>query len=660
MHAISRVRSLAWLGLALVVSTLGCADDDPSLYEPPVTSQARIDLGASITLSTNRLSLRVRETFQARLRLTLSDGSIRDVTQDASWSSADTSVAWVQKGKLVGVGPGITQVMASYAGRSASAKVMVTTEGLRAIELMPESVVLPKGSRVELSVVGVFDEDARRDITSLVRWRSSDKAVARVQDNSVLGEDVGTASIEATLGAVTGSTQLTVTDARLVDLQVFAPRSSMPMGTAMQLLAEGRFSDGEVSDVSALVEWASQDSNLASIDEHGLLSAHNSGRVSVSARLLGRVAAATISVTAAELRAIAVTPSGAALGVGARLQLHATGRFSDGSTLDVTTRAKWQARNPNLLTVSDETLSKGVARAVQPGRTSVSAALGGVSGITSVVVTAPLLVAITLSPAKISIVDGAVRQLTAMGRYTDGTTADLTGDVSWGIDDPAIATIAGAGAGDAARPGMLQSLQAGRATLTAALAGVKGTAELTVTDHVPVRLEVDDDFVLPRGASRSLTAMVTYSDGERAEVTDVVQWQSSDPQVVSVSADGRVSALEFGDAAISAQLGGASAGLAISVGDPVLEVLSLDAAAGPFVPDAMYALRATAVYSDGSLRDVTQDVVWTSSAPAIATVDEAGMLLASAPGVATIAAAFAGLDAEIRITVGAPSSTFVP
>jgi hypothetical protein len=70
-------------------------------------------------------------------------------------------------------------------------------------------------------------------------------------------------------------------------------------------------------------------------------------------------------------------------------------------------------------------------------------------------------------------------------------------------------------------------------------------------------------------------------------------------------------------------------------------------------------LTATAIYTDGSSRNVTADASWESSNPGVATV-AAGSVTGMAEGVAAIIARFGGKDGNQGITVHAASSTPTP
>ena len=69
----------------------------------------------------------VGRSLQLRAMANMSDGSQKDVTIDASWSSSNTLVGSIsQHGVLTGILPGSNVVTVNYNGASASQPVQVT------------------------------------------------------------------------------------------------------------------------------------------------------------------------------------------------------------------------------------------------------------------------------------------------------------------------------------------------------------------------------------------------------------------------------------------------------------------------------------------------------------------------------------------------------
>jgi uncharacterized protein YjdB len=89
---------------------------------------------------------------------------------------------------------------------------------------------------------------------------------------------------------------------------------------------------------------------------------------------------------------------------------------------------------------------------------------------------APTLSSIAITPQSPgSLAVGAALQFTATGTYSDGSTADLTSQVTWTSSDTSVATISEAG--------LATGIAAGTTEITAALSGVTSlviTLEVTV------------------------------------------------------------------------------------------------------------------------------------------------------------------------------------
>jgi uncharacterized delta-60 repeat protein len=122
-------------------------------------------------------------------------------------------------------------------------------------------------------------------------------------------------------------------------------------------------------------------------------------------------------------------------------------------------------------------------------------------GVTNVV-SPPIGIALT--PAKPTMANGTHQQFTATGTYADGSTADLTTEVTWASATPAVATISAGGLAHALAPGAT--------TISAMLGPVSGDTVLTVAltpqtitfDPLADKTYGDPDFAVSASASSSL------------------------------------------------------------------------------------------------------------------------------------------------------------
>ena len=107
-----------------------------------------------------------------------------------------------------------------------------------------------------------------------------------------------------------------------------------------------------------------------------------------------------------------------------------------------------------------------------PGTATITALFAGEVGTASLTVTNAELTSITITPSDASIALGGSQQFTATGNFSDGSTENLTTQVSWTSSSVSVATIDARGLANAAGTGTT--------TITASMNGVTGTTALTV------------------------------------------------------------------------------------------------------------------------------------------------------------------------------------
>ena len=181
------------------------------------------------------------------------------------------------------------------------------------------------------------------------------------------------------------------------------------------------------------------------------------------------------------------------------------------------------------------------------------------------------------------------------------------------------------------------------------VAALLGSAFVKGKDGYPVFPVPATNIVLNKtalamkiGGEEVLTATLSPDNA-----TDDVTWHSDAPDICEVSADGRVTAKAAGHATITATAGGVSTSCNVTVAVPVTS-LSLDKDTLRLAVGASDTLTASVLPEDAT----DKAIIWTSSDPAVATVDENGVVKAIAKGTATITATAADdRDVEAACTV---------
>ncbi|WP_229423181.1 Ig-like domain-containing protein [Telluria aromaticivorans] len=413
--------SAGFVGAALVA---GCGGGDQG-REPILGVPAADVVSIAVTPATPSVAIGATQQFVATAAY--SDGSARDVTKIAAWTSAMPGVATVTPtgGIALGVNAGSSAVTAAFEGKTGSATLTVLPAKLLSIAVAPAIQELNVGSSQQFLAIGTFDNNTTRDITAVSTFVSASPTVATIDASGgkALAKATGSTVINATSGGLSGSATLNVLPAAPVSLAITPATSSSPAGATRQLAAFATYTDGSVVDVTTSTAFVSATPAAVSVGNAGLMTYVATGSSTITASFAGKTALATATTNSATLASIAVTPSIASINLGGTQQFVAIATFSDNSTAVITRTAAWTSANTGIATV----LNTGAATGIAAGTTTITATSGGKSASASLTVTAaplPSSASINLGSAS----GFAVLAGTSLTNNAGGTTL-VTGDV---------------------------------------------------------------------------------------------------------------------------------------------------------------------------------------------------------------------------------------
>jgi len=300
-----------------------------------------------------------------------------------------------------------------------------------------------------------------------------------------------------------------------VSLVVTPATPSLALGTKQQFTATGAYSDGSTQDLTSTATWSSDTPLTATVSSTGLSSSVGMGTATITASV-GSVSGSTeLTVTAAVLVSITISPAGATIPLGMTQQFTATGTFSDGTTQDVTQAGHWSSTVAAVATISNTAMTAGLASTLGTGTTAIGISSGGVSASAVLTVNPAALVSIAISPQAPAVALGDSQQFTATGTYTDGSTQDITSVVTWASSSATVAIIGNS----VGSYGLATSSGQGSAIITASSASVSSSTSITVGNPALVSLTISPmSAALPLGTSQQFTATGTYTDGSTQDL----------------------------------------------------------------------------------------------------------------------------------------------
>jgi trimeric autotransporter adhesin len=263
---------------------------------------------------------------------------------------------------------------------------------------------------------------------------------------------------------------------------------------------------------------------------------------------------------------------------------------------------------------------------------------------------------LTITPADPVMAGGTQLQLSAIGVYSDGTTEDMTTSVNWTASDSMV-TVSASGVATTAQVTspetcIITATEPGGMSGSASLA-VKN-AQLTSIEVSPLSADIDGGTVV------NLAATGTFvSSGETftQDISSMATWSTSNDACATVDS-GTVTGISGGTAGIMASWGNITSNEAdITVSG--ISLVSLDINPKDKEVPCMWNtyFTATGRFSDGSVKDLTQSVTWSSSDTTVAVIKsycEYGMIVNTPQriaGSATISAKLGNMTASTSLIV---------
>lgn len=435
----------------------------------------------------------------------------------------------------------------------------------------------------------------------------------------------------------------------------------------------GHYSFGNPKDITNQLTWLSLDTTVATINTQGVATAAGSGRVVITGTIVDPVSGktfvvSTILTVVPQLTGITVSPVSAQIAKGTVQQFTATGKYNDGTSPDITALVAWNSTLSGVASVSSSPGTQGLVLGVGAGSTSISASLGTVSsGPSTLTVSSANLTSIAVTPSSPTVPLATSQPLVATGTFDDGTTQDVSRNVTWTTLN------AHSRVARVSSTGIATGLGLGSETInaTAPSSGINGSTTVTVDESsvsainvLPVGIVQFPGAMFPEpvvadGTKQQMRAVASFKDGSSLDVTGIrgVAWSSTDSAAATIEPEtGLMTTAGPGSTNIAAALGSQQGSTAVNVLNATLQSLVVAPSNAQVAQGGIQNVVALATFlASDNVTLFQQDVSNASSwiGDANATVSYVNGLQELAAGVAS---GTSNLSASFAVPGGSPAT----
>jgi len=636
-----------------------------------LNASAQLSVGAitfNITPTVATILTEMQQSYQAFA--IFPNGVQVEVTEQVTWQSDNTTVATVTVvGDTVtatGLIEGLATISASYNGKSIYAQLNVINSTAETLVIAPATAIMPLGTAKQYNAFLTTSSGDVIDVSQTVNWQVADNTVANIDATAWLtATKIGTTTINADIihsnNTLTASAALTVNDAQLDSIAINPVDGIFPVGKIGVYRANAHYSDGSVIDITRETTWSIADSSIGSIVESGIFAgdsiALSPGKTTVSANFQALNNSTSVEVTDAIIMSISINPIDITTPVGTKVSYQAHALYSNGAKHNVTQLGAWSSSEPSIAAIGFGGAKSGIADALAIGTTNISVDYDGLSQTTSMIVSNAVVTSLHISPVNPSVPVGIEGQFIATAYYSDNTTADVTHNANWVVDDYSIAAVVPNGE----YGGYAKALAEGSTQLTASYDGKIANTNIAVTTTTLTSISLTpSNAEIPAGTNQQYQLFGLFSDGSNHDLTAFSSFQTSDSAAASIDSNGLATAHNnsANPITVTATYNSLQATASLTVKSGLLDYIEVTPTTLSIPVGHKDSLQARAFYTDSSSADITHLATWSLDDGDIASVDntnvDGGSVFGISEGVVTVTASYLG-ETATNITTISPA-----
>jgi hypothetical protein len=552
---------------------------------------------------------------------------------------------------------------------------------ISSISIEMDAVDLIIGQTETYRVIAKLEDGSEQDVTSISTVTTSTPDIVTVKvsegQGTLEGVQAGTARVVANVGAKSASASVTVLGTTLLRVFSSPPFFKVVVGEKVPLAMSGVYSDGVIRQMDGRAVWTSTTPTIARIndeDSGAVLEGMRSGSTTIQSSMSGQSTSAPVTVVPALFSTVELvsdvvvfyqdtaTPStlNVDLPKNEDVKFSVKGTTIDGLNVNPVPGVVWTVNEQTAATISDD----GTVTCIGAGVAIVTGTVGTLSVAFNVHCYDAAMTEIAIVPDQAIIPVGFGQSMIAKATYATADASrsfvmDVTKKATWASANTAVVQIKQEFGRNNA---LATTASATPVNITAKVGAITGTASITSKLDTLGDIKIESTKnILKIGDFVDVKAAASFASGANLDVTNFVNWSSSDTASVVPENEGpnkgRIYGVAVGGAKVTAKFGSVEGALDFGVmGDA--STLSF----APMNPTIAYNRDVTFYVSykpNATVNVPIADCAWETSNAAIVTINAQGVARGVAEGAARVGCLVFGIRTQTDVMISAPAVTAV-
>ncbi|RNB85849.1 tandem-95 repeat protein [Brevibacillus fluminis] len=191
--------------------TITVTYQEKRLRIPVTISKVKVE---KLTFEKTDIELAPEDSVELKVTALLSDGSVKDVSELATWSTDDDEIITLdENGKVTAIAAGSAKIRVIYGGTEAKLAIEVAGEKeAKQLKVNKRKLTLELKEEAEVTVTAYMADGSKRDVTAKTQWSSRNEQVATVKDGVITAVGPGETVIRGKYQDRVVTVRVTVTE----------------------------------------------------------------------------------------------------------------------------------------------------------------------------------------------------------------------------------------------------------------------------------------------------------------------------------------------------------------------------------------------------------------------------------------------------------------